>query len=539
MTMKYIVFLSVLLFCSGLLANDTIQIEQGIYGIDYDKHLIVVNQDIGTVKDAVLIDNVVYSFVEAISAVQIGIAYTVTNESKDTYALYFTKLPLININTMHTIVDEPKVPAELILSERNSTQIRSEIGIEIRGGSTQRLPKKSYRIEFAEDVRLLGLRSDDDWDLQAMANQPLRFRSVTNFDIWRKISDINSSRLKYAELFINNEYKGIYGVAEPVDRKQLNLRKYDPTEKTIHGELYKGRGWGPNLYNSCPPYDNNSRTWYRINGHGFECDYPNEVNPDWQNLYYWVSLVVNGSDNDFYSQYKQHFSLQSAVDYYIFLNLLKIVDNTGNNLFVAKQDVNSPYFFVPWDLDGTTGIIWNGESVRIDDEPNTLLSNNLYLRLLKDYSETGFNATLKQKWIQIRNDWLNVFNLMDMYRENYDYLLQNGVYDRECLAWNDYIFDPSHLDFMTEWVANRLIFLDETFNNLKSNITDVQETKCYQNVDVRIYDMRGQLLNALHLNRFEENNLSSLGTFPAGIYIIQIRNLHLNKVRKIIVDPQK
>jgi hypothetical protein len=79
-------------------------------------------------------------------------------------------------------VDEPKVPAMFTMIESDSNTTTSDIGIEIRGGSTQIFSKKSYKIVFRDnalpqnnkDVSLLGMRSDDDWDLQAMANEPLR-----------------------------------------------------------------------------------------------------------------------------------------------------------------------------------------------------------------------------------------------------------------------------------------------------------------------------------------------------------------------------
>ena len=106
--------------------------------------------------------------------------------------------------------------AHFRMIETNQAAVSSFIGIQYRGGWTQTLPKKSMEIEFwsdstgaeTQDVSLLGLRTDDDWNLQAMYNEPLRIRSKTNNDLWRRIHTIhyqqsepeamNGIRMEYA-----------------------------------------------------------------------------------------------------------------------------------------------------------------------------------------------------------------------------------------------------------------------------------------------------------------------------------------------------
>ena len=47
--------------------------------------------------------------------------------------------------------------------------------------------------------------------------------------------------MKYAEVFINNNYRGVYCVTELIDRKQLQLKKFELNNGNfrIRGELYK------------------------------------------------------------------------------------------------------------------------------------------------------------------------------------------------------------------------------------------------------------------------------------------------------------
>ncbi|MDR0798211.1 MAG: CotH kinase family protein [Dysgonamonadaceae bacterium] len=537
-------------FCFNTMSSETITIENGLFGIDLNKKLIVVNQDVESINaggtqlmEAILIDNQLYTIELPVNSVQVGVAYSIKDSEGKIYKLYFTQLPLIHIATANTIVDEPKVAATFTIAESNSNQFTSDIGIEIRGGVSQWYSKKSYRIEFwtnpareeTKDVSLLGMREDDDWNLQAMYNEPLRIRNKTNVNLWRKINTLyyqtqeadamNGSRWEYAELFLNGNYHGVYGVCEPIDRKQLKLKKYNETDG-IRGELYYGKDWGNGTvtFDKCPSFSNNRSTW-----DGFEYKYPDEVNPNWRNLYDFVHFVIYSSNETVYSQYSTWFNQENAVDYFIFLNLLRATDNTGKNIFIAKYKANEPYFYVPWDLDGTFGINWTGLHENVT---NDLLTNGFYRKLLKDNSINGFNVKVKQKWNQLRNDWLTPSNLIDLFYENYNYLLQNGVYAREQMAWTSYSYNVQDLSYMSDWITKRINYLDRKFNE-GTDIKTIQESSSYTDVDVRVYNMSGQIVKFVHLDFVEKDLLLSKLSLPAGIYIVQIQNSNLCEVRKI------
>nr|GFB93826.1 hypothetical protein [Tanacetum cinerariifolium] len=118
---------------------------------------------------------------------------------------------------------------------------------------------------------------------------------------------------------ITSSNLGIYTLGERIDRKQLKLKKYT---NTIKGELYKGAYWDDAvLFTSLPDFDNKSPYWG-----GFEYKHPEEYT-DWKNLYDFVRFVETSSDAEFVKQYPSKFDLQNAVDYYIFMNVLRATDN--------------------------------------------------------------------------------------------------------------------------------------------------------------------------------------------------------------------
>jgi len=456
--------------------NGIVEIETIYTNEDAEKQIIVINRDICELnslfpgeKNTIQSGNSQYSFVTPIFEFEYGQAYDVKDSEGKYFDLYFTQLPIINITTSNTIVDEPKVYAVFTLCESSGNFMENRVGIEYRGGWTQTLPKKSYSIEFWDDragnetkeFSLLGMRSDDDWNIQAMYNEPLRLRSKANFELWRKIDTlyymddepeaINGVRQEYVELFFNNSYKGVYALSEKPDRKQFKIRKYKNSE--IKGELYKGVSWGASTYTSLPSSDNNSKFWG-----GFEYIHPVEE-IKWDNIYEFVNFVINEDSVDFYNSYHEKFNINNAVNYFIFLNLLRATDNTGKNIIVAKYNTDEPYFFIPWDLDGTYGIIWNGTQENIT---NDILTNGFFKKLIID---NNFTDKLTDRWNELRKDIITVDSIMSVFNLQFSYLKSNGVYERELIAWQDCNFlDLENLDYTSKWLSNRLDYLDNVFN---------------------------------------------------------------------------
>jgi len=344
-------------------------------------------------------------------------------------------------------------------------------GIKLRGGSSQSYPKKSYNIELwidkdgnqTEKLSLLGMRNDDDWILDGLWNEPIRIRDFTSHALWLEIGrtqhfgedmKIGINR-KYCELFLNGRYQGVYYLGEKIDRKQLNLEKHTFQSG---GELYKGYAQDIGVtFTGVDDFDNDSLTWS-----GYEAKYPNIIGEvSWRNLYNLVDFVVNSTHSSFNNEISSIMDLDNIIDYYIFLNLIYAADNIGNNIYTCRYNSSSLYFFIPWDLDGTFGNNWNGERTNITDE---ILSNGLYDKLL---FLPDFKVITKERWNELRNVKLNTTYLKKLYRDNFEFLYRNGVYDREALV-DDITknYSDTEIDFIESWIERRVIFLDSYFNNL-------------------------------------------------------------------------
>ncbi len=457
------------------------------------------------------------------------------------------QIPTISIHTDQEIVDEPKVPGTFIYTGVNGEIISSNIGIEIRGGFSQTYPKKTYDIEFwndasgseSIDVKFGSLREDDDWILDAMYNEPLRINSFITHKLWLNLNQVyykdveskakSGADVMYVEVRMNDVYQGIYLLSEQIDRSQLKLKRNTDTQ--IRGELYKGYAWDDAVLFNNPDEipNNNSLTWS-----GYEYRYPTEI-VDWTNVEELIHFVANSTDQEFIDDIGSRFDMENLIDYFILLNLARILDNRGKNIYLCRYDADEPYFFAPWDLDGSWGLLWNGEN---DTTTKGIMTNNLYDRLILNDVD-GFRQKLSDKWQSYRISLISDSALENQINEAHQYLVDNGIYEKESEVW-DYEYSEADLDYLFDWLEDRLEFLDDYFKDITSvnNIAEPSKIAVYPNPaldyimvsgdfdnskPVKIYNVFGELIKKEILT---QDSRIYLGTLNAGFYVLQLEGVN-------------
>ena len=450
--MKKLAFVAILVLASGMMMAQVRPALKGVCGVDHNKKIVVVT---GRLPEGVK------PFKETIQV------------RGEEYTCYRSEMPLITITTDGPIVNSPAVHGIISVADADGNVIEMHAGFKIRGTSSQQYDKKSYRVELwsdetgalMADTTFLGLRSDDDWNLEAMWAQPLRLRDKVANELWMEMYQLPYAesepdalpgiRMVYADLFINDEYLGVYALTERMDRKQLALRKYNGD---IRGVLYKGNGPGAPTFDSLPDYDNTLGTWAN-----YEWVYPNESDTaiNWNHLYSFTNFVMNASDNVFNSQYAAQFDKDNAIDYYLFINSLMAMDNMGRNIFLARYKKSSTYLYLPWDLDAIWGLDTDGNQTHVT---GGLKSNGFFDRLMNDCGDNGFVASAQTRYNALRENILTTDNVMELVQRQYDELVESGAYEREHDAWPDYVVDESQLDYMHKWLDDRFNYLDNEIN---------------------------------------------------------------------------
>lgn len=536
----------------------TISFPEHRFRIDPYNHIIVVQSDsvenytgLSNYEEIdISLNNMVYHFVEIPGNLQYTSSYVVNNGSND-FQLFFTQLPLLKIQSSTNISPGQKIPAEFLYADRDQILIAT-IGISFRGNMSQSFPKKSYDLEFWEDpateisidVQFGNLRSDDDWVLDGLYNEPLRLRSQVSSQLWLDLHQPYYAAQEpnarsgaggfFVELFLNGRYTGVYLLSEQIDRKLLKVKKFNGN---IRGELYKGKESDQaTIFTGLPNFDNTSRFWG-----GFQIKYPKEADTtDWQNLYSFVDFVLNSSDSDFNGVWDK-FNYQNYLDYFIFLNLTRAADNTGKNIYIAKYDSASPYFYVPWDLDGTFGLRWDGTYMNITDD---ILTNGFMNRVIAT-NVGNYTADVNARWAELRQSILNTDYVIDRFQYSYNLLKSNNVYAREALIFPNYPFDQESFDYIETWIQERMDFLDIYFSYDPVSVQEINKSILrvypnpvsdelwlskaaeYVNSGYQFFDIQGKLVKEGIFN----GKSIPVSEIQPGFYILKIDNF----TQKIVV----
>jgi len=401
---------------------------------------------------------------------------TVVEGETNNYNLIFTTLPTIMFYTVDNIVDEPKILSKVLINDIISNlNYNLYSGIEIRGGVSQSFPKVSYNIELWEDKsgsetykeELFNLRNDDDWILDAMYIDLSKSRHIIGMNIWENLasasylSEEEDARLglsgHYVELFINNEYLGLYSFNEQIDRKQLQL---DQSE----GLLYKSKIYSPETNLEGIEEEPTSS----INWGGFTLKHPDNYNElNWMPLKELIELVAYSDDETFSNSIEEIIDIDNAIDYFIFINIIQAFDNYSKNIFILRYNENYPLAYMAWDLDlcfgnnnSFGGELGFGDWVTM----NSIMSNKLFDRLY-DLDVNDYRNKVKLAWDEINNESILDLDIINKFTENINSLIQSNAHIREYEKWDLNSNISDELNYINNWISDRIIILSDYFDS--------------------------------------------------------------------------
>lgn len=385
------------------------------------------------------------------------------------YIIKFTNLPILNINIDAGSVNEDYVYSNIQLIdpsyEENESlySLTSDIKIRTRGDSSSIYPKKSYRIKLMQNnspqnMSLLGMRDDSDWILDSLYSDNSKIRTYLSYDLWNivnedlKDEEYPTLNCKYVEVFMNNEYIGLYLLKEPIDEKSLNLNQ---TTNIDSGVLLKG------INHDYIDFSEENISSIKDEFYcSLEIKYPSDLK-DYSK--YWYGILpkmrdyYTGNIND--EIIEQTFYKENLANYRIYLTALSAKDNyePKNVYFSVKSlDEDEKVILTPWDLDLTFGLTWLGEAY---EEINEIES----LYYLSESPE--FLNYLKERWNYLKKVAFNeevVYKLIDSY---YTEITTFGAVYRDYEKWISSDMDIE-IERIKSWCKERFEIVDDYITNL-------------------------------------------------------------------------
>lgn len=344
-------------------------------------------------------------------------------------------LPVLSIETeTGTIPDaEETLLGQITLYSVAHGQLRQQTArteISERGNTSRRFPKKSYRLKLVDsfgnkvDMPLAGLRSDDDWLLNPLYTDTSKIREALAYELWALMNSSGtaaaSSRMVYAEVFLNGEYWGLYGVQERIDRKQVDGSKQADI-------LYKV------VANDRPTSEELLQCRSEEGCRGFQLEFSGAAVTDaWKPAAAYMALI-DGEPSDGSCTV----SLENAIDYGLWAMVTQAHDCHFKNQFVHCVYQHDGYrmYKIPWDLNNTFGDVW------INDAPeenhtgyriSSLVKDSVF-RVLLDSENPAVYEAIVRRWTALRRSVLTEEGLIARAHALYDPLID--AMDRDSLRW--------------------------------------------------------------------------------------------------------
>lgn len=497
-----------------------VSIPENAFGTDYEAS-IVLDATAGwsnlSIEGTDIADSYTFKQVEGNKIYKI---HAQEGEKEINTQLTFTFLPLL---VMEGTFGYDYAQGNISLLSPNAAEPTNSFAkVKWRGGSTNTADKhkRNYKIKTLnekgkkQEISLLGMREDNNWILDAGQVDLFRLRNRIATEIWNDFATKpyyaskepkakSGVTGKVVEVILNNEYRGIYSLTEAMDRKELKLKKYDDKNQEFHGQLWKVSSWDKaTFWDIDKDYDNTQETW-----HAFETKYPDidDVNPtDYSPLYEAIDFVANSNDETFKKEVGDYLDIPVLIDYQLFQETLKPVDNNGKNMYWGIYDVakSKKLTLAIWDLDASVGQYWQCSTPLHPDRvfPNTDLGVkdgfNLYHRL-SSLNVDNYNEKVANRYHELRKTYFSEENLISRYQGYYDMLVKSGAASREECKWSKdsdiggYPLNfKSEIEYIKNWIINRLNYLDTNQFPISTNISEIHQKESLSTKST--YNMLGQ-----------------------------------------------
>ena len=517
-----------------------------------------------------------------------------------------SNLPIIIINTNgQSIVDDPKITADMGIifngeNIRNNltdpfNHYNGQIGIEVRGQSSQMFPMKSYGLELREasgssvEKSLFGMPKEADWVLYAPYTDKTLMRNFLAYTISNELGRW-AAHCRFVELVINGDYKGIYVFMERIKRGsgRVNIAKMsnsDVSGDAVTGGYIFSLDKEPNGWFSSYAVPNSTTS----NKRQFSYVYPKPENivPAQKN---YIKSYVDSFENALAAQNFQHKTngvrrfaeLSSFIDYFIVNEVSRNVDGYRLSAFFYKDRDSKDrkiYAGPAWDYDlafrnanyceGSNTSGWAYQFNHVCPGDGAGLIPFWWEKLMLD---TSFVSDLRCRWKEVRqtllsNDHLN--HLIDSIAT-----LTNEARQRHFQRWpvlGQYVWpNPppiptsyvGEITALKEWLTSRLRWIDYNIPNAGacedwqeiatesleaeiypnpnngSNITVKIKTKDPQIIYLKVFDGSGQLVHSQAINAMPVSNFITIDDMPkwqTGIYYFIFSDKNDKKViRKLM-----
>lgn len=387
---------------------------------------------------------------------------------------------------------------DLIYDSGEYEKSESGMTVKLRGNSSAYLAKKPYKIKLQKKGDLLGRNDKNLRDKNWVLLVDNFFMLHCGFRISRQIGMEWTPESEYVNLIFNGEPRGVYLLAESVERNE-NCR-ISVSESGFIAEL------DPYWWTADGEYINSQRWWPSSN---YTLKYPDFQDVDTERHAAIGESLVEMERAISSGNYAEVIDMESFAKFVMIHDIMGNSDSGGVNKFYAKSDMSPSSLIrmpVAWDFDMAENTPWRWSAVHNSffAELFSTANNqfiNTYVKLWNEVGEAVFDDIFRYTTELRSSEWL--------------------AYSRSMMAdsriWGVPRDTPSYSSRrMEKWYKQRREWMRGAVSTLyATDIDDISEDR-FSNL-VEIFGIDGQ---ALYRGE-EENATAGLKT---GLYIIRRGN---------------
>ena len=360
-----------------------------------------------------------------------------------------------------------------------TTKFHAYTYIKLQGNSTFQFPKKNYTINlYSDEKRSVKLnREFKNWGfhnnfvLKADYNDILHARNVVGAKLWGKVvasrpdydtlpEELRNSPNNGAidgfpvKVYVDGKYNGLYNWTIPKCDWMLGMNEKNENHAVLSAEI-NDNGDSKLQYNPCnfnhPWMEDEYKDAWSIEVGKAE---QSVIRSSWNNIYTSLS--------EFPKNLTLYLDIQSAIDYFIFQEIILGTDGLAKNMLLATYDMTK-WYLSAYDMDSTFDLDWNGEILYgyDSDMPDTPY-NNRYSSLLIYIRNNYYNAYV-ERYIELRKSVLSYSSIIEEFERYIDIFGEDVYIQDTAICPNIPSVTSNTLKSLRNFVRDRLKYLDDWY----------------------------------------------------------------------------
>ena len=349
--------------------------------------------------------------------------------------------------------------------------------IKLQGNSTLYLPKKNYTVNlYSDEKRSVKLNKEfknwgfhNNFVLKAEYNDILHARNVVGAKLWSKVVqsrndyDTLPEELKNSpnngaidgfpvRVYVNGTYKGLYNWTIPKCDWMVGMNSSNANHVLLSAEFND---------NGDVTYQNNPCN-FNTRWDGSEDYFSVEVGKNSAELVNSLNNIIFSIRHNDQPVFEHVLDIQSAIDYFIFQEVILGTDGLAKNMLLATYDMHK-WYLSAYDMDSTFDLDWNGQILEYydSDMPDTPY-NNKFSALLS-YIRSVYSDAYLERYVELRKSVLSYSSIIEEF-EKYIGIFGEDVYIQDTAIYPNI---PSVVDntltSLRNFVRKRLEYLDDNY----------------------------------------------------------------------------